>query len=129
MRVKQVSVFAENRPGRLREALEALAAAGVSIRALSIADSADFGIIRLILADAEAGQQALRAAGFTLMVNDVLAAQVPDQPGGFLQAIVAPLSAAGVNVEYVYAFAETPEQHALVVLKVSDLARAEQLIG
>jgi hypothetical protein len=129
MRVKQISVFAENRPGRLQAALTALSEAGINIRALSIADSADFGIIRMILADAEAGQRALRDAGFTLMVSDVLAVEIPDRPGGFLKSVVAPLTAAGVNIEYVYAFADNPEQHALVVLKVSDIAKAEQLIG
>ena len=129
MRARQVSVFAENRPGRLRDLLAALADAEISIQALSIADSADFGIIRMILADTEAGQQALRDAGFTVMVNEVLAAEVPDEPGGFLNAIVAPLTDAGINVEYVYAFADNPKEQVLVVLKVSDLARAEAVLG
>ena len=129
MRAKQVSVFAENRPGRLRELLAALAEAGINIRALSIADSADFGIIRMILSDTEAGQRALRESGFTLMVNDVLAVEVPDQPGGLLNTIVTPLTEAGVNIEYVYAFADRPLEHALVVLKVSDLSKAEALIA
>lgn len=129
MRARQVSVFAENRPGRLRDLLAALADAEIGIQALSIADSADFGIIRMILADTEAGQQALRDAGFTVMVNEVLAAEVPDEPGGFLNAIVAPLTDAGINVEYVYAFADNPKEQALVVLKVSDLARAEAVLG
>ena len=129
MRVKQVSVFAENRPGRLQAVLTPLAEANINIRALSIADSADFGVIRMILSDTEAGQRALKEAGFTVMVGDVLAVQVPDRPGGFLSAIVAPLTRAGVNIEYVYAFADNPLEHALVVLKVSDLAKAEKLIG
>jgi len=129
MRVKQVSVFAENRPGRLQAVLTPLAEANINIRALSIADSADFGVIRMILSDTEAGQRVLKEAGFTVMVGDVLAVQVPDRPGGFLSAIVAPLTRAGVNIEYVYAFADNPLEHALVVLKVSDLAKAEKLIG
>jgi hypothetical protein len=129
MRVKQVSVFAENRPGRLQAVLTPLAEANINIRALSIADSADFGVIRMILSDTETGQRALKEAGFTVMVGDVLAVQVPDRPGGFLSAIVAPLTRAGVNIEYVYAFADNPLEHALVVLKVSDLAKAEKLIG
>ncbi len=129
MRAKQVSVFAENRPGRLRALLAALAEAGINIRALSIADSADFGVIRMILGDTDAGVAALRDAGFTTMVSDVLAVQVPDRPGGFLESVVVPLAEAGVNIEYVYAFADNPLEHALVVLKVSDLAKAEKLIG
>jgi hypothetical protein len=129
MRVRQVSVFAENRPGRLQAILTPLAEAGINIRALTIADSADFGVVRMILDDTEAGQRALREAGFTIMVGDVLAVEVPDKPGGFLRSLVEPLARAGVNVEYVYAFADNPEQHALIVLKASDLAKAEQLIG
>lgn len=129
MRAKQVSVFAENRPGRLSDLLAALAGARVDIRALSIAETTDFGIVRMILSDTEKGRQALRDAGFTSSANDVLAVEVPDQPGGFLKTIVEPLTAAGVNIEYVYAFADNPRQRALVVLKVSDLDRAEALIG
>jgi hypothetical protein len=128
MRAKQVSVFAENRPGRLSSLLAALADAAVDIRALSIAETTDFGIVRLILSDTEKGRQALRDADFTNSVNDVLAVQVPDRPGGFLKTVVEPLTAAGVNIEYVYAFADNPSQHALVVLKVSDHDRAEGLI-
>jgi hypothetical protein len=129
MRAKQVSVFAENRPGRLGNVLSTLAEVGVDVRALAIADSADFGIVRMILSDTAKGQAALKEAGFTLIVNDVLAVEVPDVPGGFYKAIVAPLSAAGVNIEYVYAFAEHPQEHALVVLKTTDLAKAEAIIG
>ncbi len=128
MRARQVSVFAENRPGRLQAVLTALAGAGINIRALSIADSADFGVIRMILSDTDAGQRALREAGFTVMANEVLTVTVPDKPGGFLGTVVAPLAAAGVNVEYVYAFADNPLEHALVVLKCDNLAKAEQLI-
>lgn len=129
MRAQQVSVFAENRPGRLRDILGALEKAGVNIRAMSIADSADFGIVRMILSDTEGGMKTLREADFTIMVNEVLAVEVPDKPGGFLNDIVAPLTSAGVNVEYVYAFADNPLEKALVVLKVSDLELAESLIA
>ena len=129
MRMKQVSVFAENRPGRLKTLLSVLARAEINIRALSIADTADFGIVRMILSDTEKGLDAVRAAGFAASTNEVLRVEIPDQPGGLLTAVAEPLAAAGVNVEYVYAFADNPEHHALVVLKVSDIARAEKLIG
>jgi hypothetical protein len=129
MRAKQVSVFMENRPGRLKQALEALAAARVDIRTLSIAESIDFGVARMILVDTEGGVRALRDAGFTASVVDVLAVEVPHRPGGFLEAVVTPLTAAGINIEYAYAFAEGPADRALVVLKTSDVARAESLIG
>jgi hypothetical protein len=129
MRMKQVSVFAENRPGRLKTLLEVLARAEVNIRALSIADTADFGIVRMILSDTEQGLEAVRAAGFAASTNDVLRVEIPDHPGGLLKAVAEPLSAAGVNVEYVYAFADRPEEHAVVVLKVGDIDAAEKLLS
>ncbi len=129
MRARQVSLFLENRPGRLKEALEALAVAEVDIRTLSIAESLDFGVVRMILADTDRGVRALRAADFTASVVEVLAVEIPHRPGGFLETVVAPLTAAGVNIEYAYAFAEGPADRALVVLKTSDIARAESLIG
>jgi hypothetical protein len=129
MRMKQVSVFAENRPGRLKTLLEVLSRAEVNIRALSIADTADFGIVRMILSDTEKGLEAVRTAGFAASTNDVLRVEIPDQPGGLLKAVAEPLSAAGVNVEYVYAFADRPEEHAMVVLKVGDIDAAERLLA
>lgn len=129
MRMKQISVFVENRPGRLKVLMEVLNKADINIRALSIADTADFGIVRMILSDTEQGLEAIRAAGFAASTNDVLRVEVPDQPGGLLNVIAAPLAAAGVNVEYVYAFADRPQEHAVVVLKVGDIDAAEKLIG
>ncbi len=129
MRMKQVSVFVENRPGRLKVVLEALAKADINIRALSIADTADFGIVRMILSDTEKGLEAVRAAGFAASTNDVLRVEVGDRPGGLLKAIAEPLAAAGVNLEYVYAFADRTEENAVVVLKVGDIDAAEKLIG
>lgn len=128
MRLKQVSVFVENRPGRLKVVLEAMAGADINIRALSIADTADFGIVRMILSDTEKGLEAIKAAGFAASTNDVLRVEIPDQPGGLLKAVVEPLAAAGVNVEYVYAFADRPLECAMVVLKVGDIEAAEKLI-
>ena len=129
MRMKQVSVFVENRPGRLKLLLEALAKADINIRALSIADTADFGIVRMILSDTEKGLEVIREAGLAVSTNDVLRVEVSDQPGGLLKAVAEPLAAAGINVEYVYAFADRPLEHAMVVLKVGDINAAEKLIG
>lgn len=129
MRMKQVSVFVENRPGRLKLLMEILNRAEVNIRALSIADTADFGIVRMILSDTEQGLEAIRAAGFAASTNDVLRVEVPDKPGGLLKAIAEPLAVAGINLEYVYAFADRPQEHAVVVLKVGDIDAAEKLIG
>ena len=129
MKMKQVSVFVENRPGRLKLLMEVLYRVGINIRALSIADTADFGIVRMILSDTELGLDAIRAAGFAASTNDVLRVEVSDQPGGLLKAIAEPLSAAGINVEYVYAFAERPQENAVVVLKVGDIDAAEKIIA
>ena len=129
MRMKQVSVFAENRPGRLKTLLAVLAKAEINIRALSIADTADFGIVRMILSDTDKGLDAVRAAGFAASTNDVLRVEIPDQPGGLLTSVAEPLAAAGVNVEYVYAFADSPEKHAMVVLKVGDIDAAEKMLS
>ena len=128
MRMKQVSVFAENRPGRLKTLLSVLNKAEINIRALSIADTADFGIVRMILSDTEKGLEAVRAAGFAASTNDVLRVEIPDEPGGLLRAVAEPLAAAGINLEYVYAFADNPEKHAMVVLKVGDIDAAERLL-
>ncbi|MHB0871634.1 MAG: ACT domain-containing protein [Chloroflexota bacterium] len=129
MRMKQVSVFVENRPGRLKLLLETLSKADINIRALSIADTADFGIVRMILSDTERGIEVIREAGLAVSTNDVLRVEVSDQPGGLLKAVAEPLAAAGINVEYVYAFADRPLEHAMVVLKVGDIGAAEKLIG
>src|SRR5512146_2047868 len=102
--LKQVSVFVENRPGRLRTMLQALSDRGVNIRALSIADTGDFGIVRMLLSDTAVGLRALRDAGLTCSTADVLRVELPDAPGGLLTAAVGPLSDAGLNVEYIYAF-------------------------
>ncbi|MHB1160436.1 MAG: ACT domain-containing protein [Chloroflexota bacterium] len=129
MRMKQVSVFVENRSGRLKLLLETLSKADINIRALSIADTADFGIVRMILSDTERGIEVIREAGLAVSTNDVLRVEVSDQPGGLLKAVAEPLAAAGINVEYVYAFADRPLEHAMVVLKVGDIGAAEKLIG
>lgn len=127
--MKQVSVFVENRPGRLKLLLTALDRAEVNIRALSIADTADFGIVRMILSDTEKGIEAVKGAGFAASTNEVLAVEIPDQPGGLLHTVAEPLSAAGVNIEYVYAFVDNPLDRARAVLKVGDIDAAEKLIA
>ncbi len=129
MRMKQVSVFVENRPGRLKLLLAALDRAGINIRALSIADTADFGIVRMILSDTEKGIEAIKGAGLVARTNEVLVVEIPDRPGGLLHTVAEPLSAAGVNIEYVYAFVDSPLDKARAVLKVGDIEAAERLIA
>ena len=119
MFVKQLSVFIENRSGRLGAACDALAGKDINILALSLADTADFGILRLIVTDAEAGRRALKDAGFTVVVNDVLAVEVADRPGG-LAALLAALRERQVNVEYMYAFSSAQTGRAALVFRFED---------
>lgn len=129
MKITQISVFLENRPGRLLHLLEVLAGVQVNLRALSVADTADFGIARLIVSDAEAAVNAIRQAGMTAATTEVLRVEVPDTPGGLAKAVIGPLAKAGVNVEYVYAFSERPAEKAVVVLKVDNPELAQQVLG
>lgn len=129
MKLTQVSVFVENRPGRLATLLEALAENDLNIRALSIADSSDYGIVRMILSDTEKGLNVIREAGLVADTSEVLRAEVPDQPGGLLEKVLRPLASARINIEYIYAFVDQPLETAVVVLKVNDLDRAEAVLG
>lgn len=128
MRVTQISVFLENRPGRLANLLQVLAAAKVNLRALSLADTADFGIARIIVADTAAAIAAIQRAGLTAATTEVLRVEVPDAPGALENTIVAPLAQAGVNIEYLYAHSERPTDKAEVIMKVDRLEKAEQVL-
>ena len=129
MRVTQISVFLENRPGRLLQLLQVFADARTNLHALSVADTADFGIVRAIVDNPQAAMRAIQGAGLTAATTDVLRAEIPDTPGGLAQAVIEPLARAGVNVEYIYAYGERPAEKAVVVLKVDDLERAERALG
>lgn len=111
MKISQLSTFIENRSGRLRAACEALAARGINIHTLCLADSRDFGILRLIVADPPAGKAALEAAGYVAQLTDVLAVEVPDSAGG-LARVLATTDEAGLDIEYMYAFSTAPGQQA-----------------
>ena len=128
MRIKQVSVFVGNETGRLVDMLAPLARNQIDILALSVADSADFGIVRLVVSDTEGAVTALHDAGFTLRVNEVLSYEMPNVPGGLLKSVAEPLAKAGINLEYFYAFVRSEAGRATVVLKVSDLERAEKVL-
>jgi hypothetical protein len=127
-RIKQVSVFIENQPGRLVAMLEALQRNGIDIRALSIGDTADFGIVRLILADPAKGVEALRQAGFTSRQDWILSAEIPDRPGGLLQTVVEPLSKVGLNIKYLYFYIEAASGKSMAVIKVDDSEKAEKVL-
>jgi len=128
MRIKQVSVFVGNETGRLVDMLAPLARNQIDILALSVADSADFGIVRLVVSDTEGAVTALHDASFTLRVNEVLSYEMPNVPGGLLKSVAEPLAKAGINLEYFYAFVRSEAGRATVVLKVSDLERAEKVL-
>ena len=123
MKVEQLSVFLENKTGRLAEVTHALAAAGVNIRALSLADTSDFGILRFITDDTEKAKTTLKEAGFTVGRTHVVAVQVDDRPGG-LDHILQCLRGEGVNVEYMYAFVQCNGNCATLIFRFDDLDRA-----
>ncbi len=128
MKIRQVSVFVENKPGRLVEMLEVLKGHKMNIRALCIAEGSDFGIVRMILSDPAKGAEAIRKAGFTATETTVLQAEMPDEPGGLVETVAKPLAEAGINLEYFYAFINPAPGKANIVLKVSDPDRAEQVL-
>jgi hypothetical protein len=122
MRLKQISVFLENKAGRLAEVTKLLGESGINLRALSLADTIDFGVLRLIVDDPEKALEVLRENGFTASQTDVLGVEVPDRPGG-LANILQILAPEGINVEYMYAFVEKSGDNALVVFRVEDVDR------
>jgi len=123
MKTKQISIFIENRSGRLAKITTALGAAGVNIRALSLADTSDFGILRLIVNQTEKTIHTLKDHGFTIMVSDVIAVAVPDIPGA-LGNLLSMMEHAGLNVEYMYAFVTKNQDRAVIILRFDDIDKA-----
>ena len=123
MIIKQISVFVENKSGRLAEITKILADNGVDIRALSLADTTKFGILRFIVDEPERAEKALRDAALTVSITDVIAVSVEDQPGGLAYPLRI-LDEKGINVEYIYAFVGAPHDKAFVILHVDDNQRA-----
>ena len=119
MTIKQLSVFVENSPGKLVEALETVAGAGVDLRALSLADTADYGILRIIVDSPDKALSVLQDAGFLVRSNEVIPVSVGDKPGG-LAAVLRVLADSGVDVEYTYAFVAHATDRAYVILRVAD---------
>ncbi len=123
MLAEQISIFIENKEGRLAEVTAILRDADVNIRALSLADTTDFGVLRLIVNDNEKAEQALRKEGFTVGRTKVLAVEVSDEPGG-LNKVLDPLWMQNVNVEYMYAFANPQCKNAIMVFRFDDHDKA-----
>ncbi len=125
MQVRQISVFMENRAGRLREITGALAKAGINLRALSLADTSDFGILRLIVDKPDKAVDVLRGEGFTLRENTVIACVIRDTPGG-LHKVLNVLADVNISVEYMYGFLGKHEHEAVMIIRVE---AAEQAIA
>ena len=127
MSIRQLSVFLENRPGKLYELTGLLAAQGIDMRALSIAEATDFGIARIIASDAEKCALALREGQFIAQFSDVLAFAVPDEPGG-LHNLLSEFNAAQVNIEYMYAFLGGKRGQAYMIFRVTNTEIAEKAL-
>ena len=119
MKVEQISVFMENKPGRLEHITRILKDAGINIRTLSLVDTSDFGILRMIVNDVETATRVLRENGFTVSRTTVVAVEVPDRPGG-LHSILAVLAENEINVEYMYAFVERSGQNAVMIFRFEE---------
>ena len=122
-KTEQISVFLENRAGRLSEVTHVLAEAGLNVRALSLADTSDFGILRMILCNAKKGQELLKERGFTLGLTYVVAVNVDDRPGG-LDEILQLMTSKNINVEYMYAFVTKTAQSATMIFRFDKVDEA-----
>jgi hypothetical protein len=123
VKVNQISVFLENKSGRLADVTRTLAENKINIRALCIADTIDYGLLRLIVNDPVIATKALNDEGFTVAQTEVLAIEVPDRPGG-LAGIIDIFSSKGLNIEYMYAFVGGSNQHAIVIFRVEPVDEA-----
>jgi hypothetical protein len=123
MRVEQIAVFLENKSGRLAEITAILAEHNINIRALSVADTADFGILRLIVDQVAEAEKALRDNGFTVGKTNVIAVEVPDRTGG-LATVLKCIEKEKLNVEYMYAFVNKTGENAVLIFRFDDIDRA-----
>jgi hypothetical protein len=128
MKLKQLSVFLENRPGHLSRVCEVLAEAGINIVTMTLADTREFGILRLIVREWQRAKEVLEAAGFAVNTTDVMAIEVADEPGG-LEKILNAAEAGGLSVEYMYAFACKQKKNALIVIRFDNIERASDALA
>ncbi len=128
MKAEQISVFLENKAGRLAEVAGILAEAGVNIRALSLADTSDFGVLRLIVDNNEKTKEILKKRGFTVGKTNVVAVKVTDRPGG-LHNILDILYNAGINVEYMYAFVQQSGNNAVMIFRFDNTDKAVEILN
>ena len=119
MLVKQISVFVQNKPGRLSQITRLMAENGIDIRAISISDTVDFGILRLIVNDPEKCEKVLKENGFTVSITNVIAVGITDEPA----------DEKGINIEYVYAFISHTTQDACIIMRVAEGSRAAKVLA
>ena len=119
MKINQISLFAENKPGHISAPARLLAQEGIDIRALFLADSQHFGIVRMIVSDWQKAAALLEAHGFVVKVTEVLAVEVPDHPGG-LADVLGALDGSGINIEYMYAFPNPRGDQAILIFRFAD---------
>ena len=125
--IQQITVFIENKPGRLTGILQVLAENGIDLNGITVADSSDFGVFRMILSDPQQGEIVLKQKGYIVKTTEVLAIDVHDTPGGLLRAMQL-LSKEGVNVQYMYAFGTKLAAHAMIILKTDENKRAAAIL-
>ena len=128
MKVKQISVFIENKPGRLAEVTIIIYQASINIRSLFLADTKDFGILRMIVNLPDKAVEALKKEGFTVRETEVLAVEVPDKPGG-LYEILTGLENNGISIEYMYAFAEKRQNSAIMIFRFDEIEKALDILS
>ena len=124
MAIKKLTVFVQNKQGTVASVTDTLSKNGINLRALSIAETQDFGILRLIVSDEATAERVLDDGGYLIKVIDVVGVKIGDEPGKLSEALSV-LDKAGINVEYLYAFMARTEKHAYVVLRVEDNTAAE----
>ena len=127
MKLKQLSVFLENAPGRLYEATQALGEAGINLRSLCISDTSDFGVLRILVSDVAAARRVIMEKQLPARVDDVVAVEIEDVPGS-LARLLRPFKETKVNVEYMYALAGTSSGKAVMVFRFSDNDRAIEIL-
>ena len=128
MKIRQISIFLENKPGQLSAICQTLADAGINIATLSLADTSDFGIVRMLVDDHEKAKRVLSEKGHAVNVREVVAVCVPDRPGGMAEVMTV-LDASGANIEYSYAFSFHKAERAVLVFRFSDNDKAEAALA
>ena len=124
MAIKQLTIFVENKPGAVIPITSVLAEHNINLRALCVAETPDFGILRIIVNDEESAEKILKDAGYLIKITEVIGVKISDEPGKLSEALKV-LNDNNINMEYLYAFMSRTEKHAYVVIRVGDNAAAE----